>query len=633
MAAASAFLGKLNEGDPVIVVIDGQEHQMAVSRRLSSGDPGGYGAMESSYVIVSFGPGRYSTNITVRQQASKSPGMPYIKDGTTASLRVGYTNSYGLSDEGPNGLRRGDRVWVEGADQATVLYVGFDEIANNLAINPADLGYEMGRDSFPVAVSSADGPRIVQFDALAPAEVTASLKVATEDDTTLEDWLSWMSTSLVPHAGGYADGITKFIQKAREAAAQGIDVLPTVLEVVKAAMYAPDSLTHDAPQGHNMAEAAINVLIKKQERGGLWTASKLGSIPGVGVGDKLVIQGGFEVIVTDADPQDGGPAGRVMARYIGDDIDMAVTADMIDRIVPAQGSGEQLSLMGARRSASVGQIVRDSGWSAPLKSAQGESQPRTRTLGVDALGQGKGNLMVTMTFDWPTYEVRVDPYPGKVVAKGETGTLGIIESAAMDWIKKNVTPEWYASERDKAVATASRRSAADVPSPSADSQNGYGESSLPDVTVPGAPEDTNLGWIAEGDPNAQDEFAFEAPDFPIANEASLHQAMPNPVDLGIQVGDIFYSSWGYDQTNVDFYQVVGLTGASVKVRQVAQRTVRSGGAGGDSVVAVPDHFVGEVMTKRIQSYSDRPSFNLNSYSDAYLWDGTPQYQTASGFGH
>ena len=225
------------------------------------------------------------------------------------------------------------------------------------------------------------------------------------------------------------------------------------------------------------------------------------------------------------------------------------------------------------------------------------------------------------------------------------------------------------------------------------------------------PDDTNLGWIAEGDPNAQDEFAFEAPDFPIANEASLrvagwdewyslqpgerikigfeegvsegtfvrlepnsnpdlygdrpvviyttsngterqfmpsggltffegprrigslHQAMPNPVDLGIQVGDIFYSSWGYDQTNVDFYQVVGLTGASVKVRQIAQRTVRSGGAGGDSVVAVPDHFVGEVMTKRIQNYSDVPTFTLNSYSSAYLWDGTPKYQTGFGFGH
>ena len=29
---------------------------------------------------------------------------------------------------------------------------------------------------------------------------------------------------------------------------------------------------------------------------------------------------------------------------------------------------------------------------------------------------------------------------------------------------------------------------------------------------------------------------------------------------GVHLGDIFYSSWGYDQTNVDFYQVVALKG-------------------------------------------------------------------------
>ena len=29
---------------------------------------------------------------------------------------------------------------------------------------------------------------------------------------------------------------------------------------------------------------------------------------------------------------------------------------------------------------------------------------------------------------------------------------------------------------------------------------------------------------------------------------------------GVHLGDIFYSSWGYDQTNIDFYQVVQLKG-------------------------------------------------------------------------
>ena len=39
--------------------------------------------------------------------------------------------------------------------------------------------------------------------------------------------------------------------------------------------------------------------------------------------------------------------------------------------------------------------------------------------------------------------------------------------------------------------------------------------------------------------------------------------------FGIQVGDLFYISWGYDQTNVDFFQVVELVGTvSIRVRGV-----------------------------------------------------------------
>lgn len=49
---------------------------------------------------------------------------------------------------------------------------------------------------------------------------------------------------------------------------------------------------------------------------------------------------------------------------------------------------------------------------------------------------------------------------------------------------------------------------------------------------------------------------------------------------GVQVGDLFYCSWGYDQTNVDFVQVIALCGkSSVRVRPVepavAEETDRS----------------------------------------------------------
>lgn len=38
---------------------------------------------------------------------------------------------------------------------------------------------------------------------------------------------------------------------------------------------------------------------------------------------------------------------------------------------------------------------------------------------------------------------------------------------------------------------------------------------------------------------------------------------------GVQVGDIFYSSWGYDQTNVDYFEVVKVTAKMATVKEIS----------------------------------------------------------------
>ncbi len=44
--------------------------------------------------------------------------------------------------------------------------------------------------------------------------------------------------------------------------------------------------------------------------------------------------------------------------------------------------------------------------------------------------------------------------------------------------------------------------------------------------------------------------------------------------FGVQVGDIFSASWGYDQTQVDFFQVIALVGEkSVRVREVVPQMI------------------------------------------------------------
>lgn len=53
---------------------------------------------------------------------------------------------------------------------------------------------------------------------------------------------------------------------------------------------------------------------------------------------------------------------------------------------------------------------------------------------------------------------------------------------------------------------------------------------------------------------------------------------------GFQVGDILYSSWGYEQTNVEFYQIIATTEKTVTFREVCQTRTRTGH---DSGVCAP----------------------------------------------
>ncbi len=100
-----------------------------------------------------------------------------------------------------------------------------------------------------------------------------------------------------------------------------------------------------------------------------------------------------------------------------------------------------------------------------------------------------------------------------------------------------------------------------------------------------------------------------------------------------KLGDILSSSWGYDQTNVTFYEVVGVTKSSVRIRKIAG-TIVERGRGTDKVSALPGQFLGtDIVLKRVRITDRGYAVTINSYADAYLWDGTPQYQTPANMGH
>jgi hypothetical protein len=101
---------------------------------------------------------------------------------------------------------------------------------------------------------------------------------------------------------------------------------------------------------------------------------------------------------------------------------------------------------------------------------------------------------------------------------------------------------------------------------------------------------------------------------------------PNP----FKERDIIYNSWGYDQTNIDFYQVVEVKEKSIVIRAICQETVKQDDEHGmtERVVARRDKFKedSEPMTKRVQWFMGEAMISMD-HGAAKLWNGKPMYQS------
>jgi len=109
---------------------------------------------------------------------------------------------------------------------------------------------------------------------------------------------------------------------------------------------------------------------------------------------------------------------------------------------------------------------------------------------------------------------------------------------------------------------------------------------------------------------------------------------------GFKVGDTFYASWGYDQTNVDFYRIVELKGKTMaKVVPVCGKTISSNPpremivAGStvrewDVLLGVNKQDEDKGKWKRLT----KDGFSLG-HTHASPDDGSPHYETSSGWGH
>lgn len=108
-----------------------------------------------------------------------------------------------------------------------------------------------------------------------------------------------------------------------------------------------------------------------------------------------------------------------------------------------------------------------------------------------------------------------------------------------------------------------------------------------------------------------------------------------------EVGTILYSSWGYDQTNIEFYKVVKVSEKSVWIQELKNQIVEQVGFMSEKVVPsdefrkggwvkAPDG-IGQVYDPDYiapperKLWSKHGGVRLSSFQSAWIWDGQSKY--------
>ncbi len=93
----------------------------------------------------------------------------------------------------------------------------------------------------------------------------------------------------------------------------------------------------------------------------------------------------------------------------------------------------------------------------------------------------------------------------------------------------------------------------------------------------------------------------------------------------LSIGSIFYCSWGYEQTNIDFYQVISIKGIMIEIQAIKSSLIEHDTHDSGKVIPLKDEFRGQPIKKKLQCMDNTFRIAIHSFADAYLWDGKPKY--------
>jgi hypothetical protein len=135
-----------------------------------------------------------------------------------------------------------------------------------------------------------------------------------------------------------------------------------------------------------------------------------------------------------------------------------------------------------------------------------------------------------------------------------------------------------------------------------------------------------------------------------AEKVKANREEDKAFEHSVQVGDIFRTCWGYDQTNVEFFEVVEVRGKFAILRELTQVS-ESNGYGEDRCVPQSGAYLqprhdrdnrGLPIRRLIQrGYQDQPRIKIDECRTASPWGnriagavvGGAVSKTSSGWGH
>ena len=105
---------------------------------------------------------------------------------------------------------------------------------------------------------------------------------------------------------------------------------------------------------------------------------------------------------------------------------------------------------------------------------------------------------------------------------------------------------------------------------------------------------------------------------------------------GIVPGAVLVASWGYGQTNCEFFQVTKVTRCTVELRKLEKAVFSVEGSSIRLVPVVGSFVADEAPIRRrpkISTYDGAAFVEVTSYMFARPWDTRPAYATHPAWGH